>query len=185
MSFSPILDQVANGRRMAARSITLSKLSAIPCEVWRREIVPASTTHPDRHEEVFQGITVLSDGDDHAFEYTDTPIGYAKILLEDFTGSVISNNGTMVDTDTESYIGQIEPYDPALERYQQVSSIPDWEIKTGDLFALLLNVNVILWLEVVSPLGQSLIPDYGTKYILNRKELPPVEPMKSEFDNRT
>lgn len=184
MSFSPILQKVADGRRMAARSIVLSHLGSIPCQVWRKKIIAASVSHADRHEEVFQGIAVLSDSDDHAFEFEQ--IGYAKLLLDGFTGTIISNNRSMVDNDSESYIGQIEPYEPDIEAYQRVISLPNWQVKSGDLFALLLSEYVILWLEVVSPLGQTLIADFGTKYILNKRdELAYIEPMKSEFENRT
>lgn len=182
MTFSPILEQVANGRRMAARSIVLSHLGAIPCQVWRKRIVPASAIQ-NRHDEVYGGIAVLSDSDDHAFEFD--PIGYAKLLLDGFAGTIISSNRSMVDTDGESYIGQIEPYDPELELHLRVLTIPDWQVKNGDLFALLLSEHVILWLEVVSPLGQSIIADFGAKYILNKRdELTYIEPMKSEFENR-
>lgn len=184
MTFSPILERVANGRRMAARSIVLSHLGAIPCQVWRKKIVPASSAHPDRHEEVFQGIAVLSDSDDHAFEFE--PIGYAKLLLDGFTGTIISSNRTMVDGEGESFVGQIEPYDPDLEPHKRVLTIPEWQVKNGDLFALLLSEHVILWLEIVSPLGQTLIADFGAKYILNKRdELTYIQPMKSEFESRT
>lgn len=179
---NPILNRVAEGRRLAIRSIVMTHIANIPCVVWRKKVNPI-TDGVDREDESWGGLGVLSEGDEHAIEYEQ--IGLARILLDRFPGGTVNSSATLVDSSDESIIASIEPYIEGVEGRQLFMQLPDWEPKTGDMFGFLISDEALIWLELVSIMGQSFMTDFGTKYMLNKRDNPiSIEPFKSEFEDR-
>jgi len=126
----------------------------------------------------------LSEMEEPDYEYLEH--GYAYILVDKFTGANVLENHSMVDGADTAILAQVEPYDFDLtDELQQIMQIPSWQPKEGDLFALLINPNLVLWLELVGMSGQTFMADFGKKYVFNKRDdLSHLEPFKTEFDNR-
>ena len=62
---NPVANRVAEGRRVASRSIVLTSQSAVSSYVFRRSVVPA-VAGESREETVWEGGMVLSDHEEHA-----------------------------------------------------------------------------------------------------------------------
>lgn len=183
MTISPVVNQVANGRRLAARQLVMNTPATIPCQVWRKRLLvndPATSTATGLS---WSGVA-LSEQDDPEYEYDE--LGYACMLLDRFTGAAVLRNNSMVDGADVAIMAQIEPYDESIENgRQRVMQIPEWLPKKGDLFALLIQPELILWLELVDIMGASLVSDFGKKYMLNKRDdLTSLEPFKSELEGR-
>lgn len=180
MKINPIANRVADGRKRAARTAVINGISSIPCFVLEKVIEPINDGIA-RHEESWGGLGVLSESDDHAFSYSEK--GYAMLLFDRFTGSLISNSGINNEYAEETVLAQIEPFDPDLQGTARISQVPDWRIENGDILALLISDNFYLWYEMVSPSGQTMMANFGEKYTLNKRDdLAYIEPFKS-FEN--
>lgn len=179
---NPILNRVADGRRLATRSIVMTHIANITCVVWRKKVNPI-TAGVEREDESWGGLGVLSESDEHAIEYEQ--LGLACILLDRFPGGTVNSSATIVDSSEESIIAQIEPYIDGLTGREQLIQLPDWEPKSGDMFGFLISEEALIWLELVSIMGQTFMTDFGTKYLLNKRDNPiSIEPFKSEFEDR-
>lgn len=185
MALRTELNQVANGRRLAARKIVMTTLASIPCQVWRKVIESADIVDPNPEASDLTWDAVrLSDNDEPEYRYDVQ--GYAYLLLDKFTGANVLENYSMVDGADTVILAQVEPYDFDLDdELEQIQQIPDWQPKQGDLFALLLDPKLILWLELVDITGQTFMADFGKKYIFNKRDdLTHIEPFTTEYQNR-
>ena len=177
-----ISNQVAEGRRFASRSIVLTNLSGIECRVFRREVVPAEDSE-SRDETIWEGGMVLSDEEAHATEYKEQ--GYAVMLLDKFTGGSIHSDGDDINSGEAMFYAQIEPfhYEDYGSKAQMLRNTPDWKPKKGDIFAMIINAELIKWAEVVGISGQSLHAHHGERYVLNiRDSLMHLEPFITQED---
>ena len=173
---NPISNQVAEGRRFASRSIVITNLSAIECVVFRREVIPAVASE-DRDETVWEGGLLLSDGDEHATKYEKQ--GYAMMLFDKFSGGSIHSDGDDINSGEAVFYAQIEPfhYEDYESKAQMLRNAPDWKPKKGDIFAMVIDEDLIKWVEVVGVSGQSIHAHHGERYILNvRDSLMHLEP---------
>ncbi len=145
---NPISNQVAEGRRFASRSIVITNLSAIECVVFRREVIPAVASE-DRDETVWEGGLLLSDGDEHATKYEKQ--GYAMMLFDKFSGGSIHSDGDDINSGEAVFYAQIEPfhYEDYESKAQMLRNAPDWKPKKGDIFAMVIDEDLIKWVEVV------------------------------------
>lgn len=183
MTISTVVNQVANGRRLAARQVVMNALGTIPCQVWRKRVVQNDPATPAAIGLSWNSV-VLSEQDEPDYEYDE--LGYAYMLLDRFVGANMLDNNSMVDGADAAVMAQIEPYSDVLtDKRQQVLQAPDWLPKIGDLFALLIQPELILWLELVDITGQGMVSDFGKKYILNKRDdLFEKEPFKTELEGR-
>jgi hypothetical protein len=175
---NPIANRVAEGRKFASRSIVITGLSSIACHVYRRQVIPAEVGK-EREETIWEGGMRLSDQDEHATEYK--PIGYAMMLFDKFSGGSIHSSGDDINSGEAIIYAQIEPFH--LENYQSknemLRNIPDWKPQKGDIFALIVDDDLIKWVECVGSTGQSLHAHHGDRYILNiRDSLMHLDPFK-------
>lgn len=183
MNVSPIAAQVANGRRLAARSIVMNSIAKIPCQVWRKRVIqndPATPTGTG----ISWNTVALSDADEPEIEYDE--LGYANLLLDRFTGANVYESNSGIDGGDAVVMAQIEPFDNTLDKpIDQLRQIPAWTPQKGDLFALLITADLVIWMELMEISGQSLVSDFGKKYLLNKRdELTHMEPFKTEFESR-
>lgn len=183
MTISPVVNQVASGRRLVARQLVMNGLGTIPCQVWRKRVVPNDPATLTATGLSWDSIS-LSEQDEPDYEYDE--LGYAYMLLDRFTGAAMHDNNSMVNGADTMIMAQIEPYDDAVtDKRQQIIQLPEWLPKIGDLFALLIQPELILWLELVDITGQSMVADFGKKYILNKRDdLFEKEPFKSDLEDR-
>jgi hypothetical protein len=183
MTISPVVSQVADGRRLAARQLVMNTLGTIPCQVWRKRVIYNDPATPTQTGLSWSAIS-LSEQDEPDYEYD--PIGYAYTLLDRFTGANVLRNNSMVDGADVAIMAQIEPYDEAVaSKRQQVMQVPAWLPKQGDVLALLIMPEIVLWLEVVDIMGASMVSDFGKKYVLNKRDdLTSLEPFKTELEDR-
>ncbi len=159
---------VANGRRIASRSIVLQSLQSIPAYAFKRVIVPITDSFFDnRTDETWAGLGVASNADEHAFDYE--PLGFAMMTIEQFIGGAILDNDLAITTDEVMIAGQIEPFNPNLKGRERLMQMPDWKPKKGDLFCALLAKDDYLYFECVGRTGSSIMSDFGAKYVFNQK----------------
>lgn len=180
---NPTLNRVADGRRLAARMVVMNTIATIPCYAFRKRVVqnaPATATSTG----ISWNMIALSEQDEPDYEYDE--LGHACLLLDHFTGGNVLENNSMVDGEDVAILAQIEPYDNDYEsKRDQIINVPEWLPKEGDLFALLLDENLVVWLEVVTITGQGMMTDFGKKYVLNKRDdLAHKEPFTSELDSR-
>ena len=178
------LHHVANGRRLATRKVVMNTLASIPCQVWRKDVHSADAVQPDPQATGLTWDAVkLSDMEEPNYDYLE--LGYAYILIDKFTASWVHENYSGVGEAELPIIAQAEPYDPDLEGLERIAQVPNWQPKQGDLYALLIDEKLIIWLELVDITGQTLMNDFGVKYIFNRRDdLTHLEPFKTEFEDR-
>ena len=180
---NPALHQVANGRRLAARQVVMNTLATIQCQVFRKIIIPNGAAQAEETDLSWNSIA-RSEQDEPDYEYEE--VGFACMLLDRYMGGNILKNNSMVDSEEVTTMAQIEPYDQTLAtKREQIFSIPPWQPKEGDIFALLIDEDIILWLEIVGITGQSMMSDFGKKYMLNKRDsLPEKEPFKADLESR-
>ncbi|MFG4332300.1 hypothetical protein ACFMKF_12100, partial [Acinetobacter baumannii] len=66
---------------------------------------------------------------------------------------------------------QVEPFNEELDDVlERIINIPDLILKEGDLLGLMIYENLMLWFEIVNITGFSLMADFGSKYVLNRRD---------------
>ncbi len=166
---NPILNQLADGRRMAARSIVLNTLSSIPAVVYRRHTAIDDKSHAAPVTDGYGWDDVaISEMDETDYDYQYQ--GHAMVLFDRWTGGGLLKNDTgVLGADTAS-MAQIEPYDEMLQGREQLLQVPVWVPQTGDLFGLLLDPKLIVWLELVDSTGQTMMGDFGRHYVLNRRD---------------
>jgi hypothetical protein len=101
---NPVANRVAEGRRVASRSIVLTSQSAVSSYVFRRSVVPA-VAGESREETVWEGGMVLSDHEEHATEYAEQ--GYAMVLFDKFSGGSCIAMGTTSIAVKQSYMRKL------------------------------------------------------------------------------
>lgn len=173
-------NQVADGRKFAARSIVMTSLAAIECYVFRRKVVPVNNTET-RNQTIYAGAVVLSSQEEHATEYEE--LGYAKMLFDHFSGGSLHNDMDDINSGDSVFTAQIEPFDIAFIESQRamIRHLPEWLPQKGDVFALIIDEDTIKWLECIGSSGQTIHADYGNKYMLNlRDSLEHLEPFISQ-----
>ncbi|RSN83372.1 hypothetical protein EA770_07195 [Acinetobacter baumannii] len=178
------VNRVANGRHLAARRVVMNTLGTIPAQVWRKRIVYSNQAdaHSPADPLSFEA-NALSIQDEPNYEYD--PLGFAFVLADKFNGGVIHKNYSMNNPSDLTVIAQIAAYDPELDSLaDQINNIPDLQFQEGDLLALMIYQGFIVWFEIVGTTGQTLIAEFGTKYILNRRDELSIDPVKSEVESR-
>ncbi|ELY6121689.1 TPA: hypothetical protein LUJ82_003220 [Acinetobacter baumannii] len=172
--------RVADGRRMAARSIVITSLSAVDCHVFRRYVEPVNQQE-DRYATVYPGAEVLSSQEEHATRYEEQ--GYAKILFEHFVGGSMWSDGSGINIGEATIRAQVEPFH--IEDYESIRqmqrNVPDWTPQKGDIFGLIIDENTVKWLECLGSTGQTLQGNHGEVYSFNvRDSLEHLEPFISQ-----
>lgn len=164
-----VANRVAEGRRFASRSVVITNLSAIECLVFRREVIPAEDGET-RDETIWEGGITLSDSDAHATEYKEQ--GYAFMLLDKFSGGSIHSDGDDINSAEAMFYAQIEPfhYEDYTSKAQMLRNVPEWKPKKGDIFAMVIEEDLIKWVEVIGVTGQSLHAHHGERYVLNIRD---------------
>ena len=183
MNVNTIVNRVANGRRLAARSIVMQSLSTIPALVFRKRLIPNDPATPTASGLSWNGIA-NADVDEPEYEYDD--IGAAMVLMDSFTGAAVLENNSMSDSNDFEIMAQIEPYDDSLDsERERLTNIPEWLPERGDIFGLAVAEDFVVWLELMDITGSSLLGDFGKRYLLNKLDnLDFLDPLKSEFDAR-
>ncbi len=172
------VNRVANGRRMAARRVVMTAVSGIPAQVWRKRVVYNNTANQDVPADPlsFEANAVsVSDEPNYAYDH----LGFAYVLADRFNGGAIHKNKSMVNPSDLTIFAQIELYDENLpSKSEQIKQIPtSLTLNEGDLLGLMIYAGFMVWFEIVGMTGQTLMADFGTKYVLNRRDelgMPPV-----------
>lgn len=172
------VNRVANGRRLAARRIVMNTLASITAQLWRKNVVYDNDKNSNVPEDglSFESLMVSAqDEPNYSYEY----VGMVYVLADRFNGGYVHKNFSMVNPNDVAISAQIEPYDDALETLaERINSIPDIHLKEGDILGLSVYEDFLVWFEVVSITGQTLMADFGTKYILNRRDDLQLDPIK-------
>lgn len=159
---------VADGRRQAARAIVLQSMSSLPCFAFAKSIINDPNSAFDRRvDETWGGLGVASDAEEHAFDYE--PLGHAMMTMERFMGGMLHDADASVVADEVMVMGLVEPYDHTLTGRDRLINVPDWTLKKGDLLCILLAADHYIYLECVGRLAQSIMTDFGVKYVFNQK----------------
>lgn len=178
-----ITKRVADGRRFASRSIVITSLTAISCYVFRRHTIPAKEGE-SRAETVWQGGIVLSEHEEHATEYKEQ--GYAMLQFDRFSAGSLHTNGDNDINIGESVLNaQIEPF--FIENYNSkadmLRNVPEWRPEKGDIFALVVEGDLIKWVECIGVSGQTLHAHHGETYALTfRDSLMHLDPFRVHED---
>lgn len=182
MSVNPIVKRVADGRRLGARITVMGALAAIPAQIWRRKEVPDQPVTQTTTGLTWESVQ-MSELDDYNYNYE--AVGTAMVLFDATVAGNVFENGSLIDTGDAAAIAQIEPYDEQYESQRdRALNIPDIRLKNGDVIALLFHADFIVWYEIVTTTGQSLVADVGQKYVLNKRDDILKEPMSDEFEDR-
>ena len=178
------VNRVANGRHLAARRVVMNTLGSIPSQVWRKRIIysnPADAGLPV--DPLSFEANALSIQDEPNYEYDH--LGFAYVLADKFNGGVIHKNNSMNNPSDLTLIVQIAAYNADLETLtEQINEIPDTQFQEGDLLALMIYEGFIVWFEIVGITGQTLMSDFGKKYVLNRRDELGIDPIQSEVELR-
>lgn len=178
------VNRVANGRHLAARRVVMNTLGSIPSQVWRKRIVysnPADAGLPV--DPLSFEANALSIQDEPNYEYDH--LGFAYVLADKFNGGMIHKNNSMNNPSDLTLIVQIAAYNADLDTLtEQINEIPDTEFQEGDLLALMIYEGFIVWFEIVGITGQTLMSDFGKKYVLNRRDELGIDPIQSEVELR-
>ena len=178
------VNRVANGRHLAARRVVMNTLGSIPSQVWRKRIVysnPADAGLPV--DPLSFEANALSIQDEPNYEYDH--LGFAYVLADKFNGGMIHKNNSMNNPSDLTLIVQIAAYNADLETLtDQINEIPDTQFQEGDLLALMIYEGFIVWFEIVGITGQTLMSDFGKKYVLKRRDELGIDPSQSEVELR-
>ncbi|WP_445344644.1 hypothetical protein [Acinetobacter bohemicus] len=179
------VNRVANGRHMAARRIVMNTVASISAQVWRKRIVYSNPVDAGKPADPLSfEANALSMQDEPNYEYDH--VGHAFILADKFNGGYIHKNNSMNNPSDLAILAQIEVYDADLPTLaEQLLQIPDTQLNEGDLLGLMIYEGFILWFEIVGISGQTLMSDFGKKYVLNRRDEIGLDPVKSEVESRT
>lgn len=165
-SINKIANSVANGRRRLARQMVLTSVASIPALVFAK--VVKEVENGNRQEDTWGGLGVMSEEDEHAFDYVDK--GCAMVLLDQFTGSALNKGLISVDGAESSFMAQIEPFVEDMDLFKQYEDTAGWNPESGDALCLLLSEDFVLWVENVGQQGQTIMGDFGVKYLLNKRD---------------
>lgn len=163
---NPIVNRVTEGKRRAARATVLTSPSTLDCMVFEKQI--DQPNNDDQRKEMYGDVEMLGSSDEQAFSYVEK--GFAKLLLEKFTGGTITKEWSSIDGFEQAFYGQIEPIIPELDRRQQLIQVPDWYFKGNEVLAVIITPEKIIYLEVIAPEGQAFVEDFGSKYRLNKRD---------------
>lgn len=166
-NINPIANRVLDGRKRMVRRMVLTTVSAIPALVYAKVVLPTSEG-ADRTQEAWGGLGVMAEDDEHAIDYVEK--GFAMILLDSFTGAALHKGLIAVDSADASFMASIEPFNPDKDIFKQLENETGWYPESGDVMCLLLSDQYALWLENVGQQGQTLVGDFGTKYLLNKRD---------------
>jgi hypothetical protein len=165
-SINPIANSVLNGRRRMARQMVLTSIASIPALVFSK--VLKDTALGDRHTQSWGGLGLMSEEDEHAFDYEEK--GCAMVLLDQFTGAALNKGLISVDSAEASFMAQIEPFIDDMDLFKQYTDETGWTPASGDVMCLMISEDFVLWLENVGQQGQTLVGDFGVKYLLNKRD---------------
>ena len=107
------------------------------------------------------------------------------MLFDKYAGGIVHKNyGDNIPTE-QTLLAQIEPYNIDLGTLsEQITNVPEWRIADGDILGLMIYDGFIVWYEVVGFTGQTVMADFGMKYVLNRRDELVIDPIKQEVDSR-
>ena len=178
------VNRVANGRHLAARRVVMNTLGSIPSQVWRKRIVYSNPVDAGLPVDPLSfEANALSIQDEPNYEYDH--LGFAYVLADKFNGGMIHKNNSMNNPSDLTLIVQIAAYNADLETLtDQINEIPDTQFQEGDLLALMIYEGFIVWFEIVGITGQTLMSDFGKKYVLNRRDELGIDPIQSEVELR-
>lgn len=178
------VNRVANGRHLAARRVVMNTLGSIPAQVWRKRIVYSNPLDAEVPVDPLSfEANALSIQDEPNYEYD--PLGFAFVLPDKFNGGVIHKNNSMNNPSELTIIAQIEAYDAGLSTLaEQIKNIPDTQFLEGDLLGLMIYEGFMVWFEIVGTTGQTLMADFGKKYVLNRRDELGMDPVQGEVESR-
>ena len=165
-SINPIANRVAEGRRRLARQMGLTTVSSIPAMVFSKII--KETEHGDRQNDVWGGLGVMSEEDEQAFDYEEK--GFAMVLLDQFIGGALNKGLIAVDGAEASFLAQIEPFLDGEDLFKQKENLTGWTPESGDIFCLMVSEDFAVWVENVGQQGQTIMSDFGVKYLLNKRD---------------
>lgn len=165
-SINPIANSVLNGRRRMARQMVLTSTASIPAIVFSKVLI--DTDKGNRQDDVWSGLGVMTEEDEHAFDYEQK--GLAMVLLDQFTGAAINKGLISVDGADASFMAQIEPFVEDVELFKQYENTANWTPESGDIFCLMLSSDFAVWVENVGSQGQTIVGDFGVKYLLNKRD---------------
>ncbi|WP_337081530.1 hypothetical protein [Acinetobacter pittii] len=165
-SINSIAQQVLDGRRRMARQMVLTTTSSIPALVYGKKVI--DTDQGKRLDDSWGGLGVMGEDDEQAVDYEEK--GYAMVLLDSFTGAALNRGLIAVDGAEPSFLAYVEPFDNDLDLFKQYVNPVDWTLKSGDIMCLLLSEEFALWVENVGAQGQTLVGDFGVKYLLNKRD---------------
>ncbi|MFV5251676.1 hypothetical protein ACNKGT_20140 [Acinetobacter baumannii] len=164
------VNQVANGRRLAARRVVMNALASIPAQIWRKEVIfnnPAEDSKPLDPLSFEANTLSIQDEPNYKYEYK----GAAYVHFDKFNGGYIQKNFSMNNPSDLVLTAQVETFNDELDDVlERIINIPDLIIKEGDLLGLMIYENLMLWFEIVNITGFSLMADFGSKYVLNRRD---------------
>lgn len=173
------IHSVANGRRLSARKVIMQTTATLKGNVWRKVVLYANPNNPQEPEDVlsFEALQ-LSQQDEADYKYDELMSAY--VLFDKFHGGYMHDNETMNNPMDISIYAQIELADGNLTFDEQVRTIPNEQLKIGDLIAIAIPLRadierddtepLIIWFEVVGIDGQSMLSDFGRKFLLNRRD---------------
>ncbi|SDC29015.1 hypothetical protein [Acinetobacter boissieri] len=174
------VNRVAGGRRLATRRIVMNTLATVPSQIWRKHVEYSNAQDEATPNSAlsFEALAVSAqDEPNYRYEH----LGYAYVLIDHFNGGYVHKNQSFINPSDLSITAQIEPYDENLvTQLEQISNIPDVVLKEGDLLGLMIYQDFMLWFEIVGQTGQTMMADFGMKYILNRRDDLQFEPITSE-----
>lgn len=166
-SINPIASKVLDGRKRMIRRMVLTTASSIPALVYAKVILPTADGK-DRLESSWGGLGVMSEEDEHDFDYEEK--GFAMVLLDGFTGAALNKGLIGVDSAEASFMANIEPFKNEENVFSQHENLTGWYPQSGDVMCLLLSEDYALWVENVGQQGQTIVGDFGTKYLLNKRD---------------
>lgn len=175
MQLNPAVNRVANGRRLAARRIVMNTLASTPSQIWRKQVVYQNTDTATPASKLSFEALATSQQDEPNYEYAY--VGMAYVLADHFNGGYIHKNDSLNNPTDLTLMAQIEPFDPDLPQLEQMQQVPLIDLKEGDLIGMMIYEGFILWFEIVGMTGQTVMADFGTKYILNRRDELKLQPM--------
>lgn len=164
-SINPIASRVVDGRKRMARQMVLTAIASIPAIVFSKRLI--ASEEGDRQDS-WGGLGVMSEEDEQAFDYQEK--GFAMVLLDQFTGAALNKGLISVDGADASFMAQIEPFDNDQNLFKQYENTTGWTPESGDVFCLLISENFAVWVENVGQQGQTIMGDFGVKYLLNKRD---------------
>lgn len=179
------VNRVANGRRLAARRVVMKTLASVPAQVWRKRVVYNNASNPDVPADPLSfEANAVSVADEPNYEYDH--LGFAYVLADKFNGGAIHKNKSMVNPSDLTILAQIELYDEDLSSLsEKIKHIPEGvTLNEGDLLGLMIYDGFMVWFEIVGITGQTMMADFGAKYMLNRRDELGMPPINGEVVER-